>query len=451
MKKVNIILVAAVIFSLASCGIFKKYADTTEIPDNLYGDSELAVQTAGGRSYGDLSWRELFTDPCLQTVIDSALSRNTTLAAAESVAEQAEALLKSAKLGYLPVISLNPSIYITPDQGYTVPVSGNWGIDGFGSITNRKREAQANALMAQDNMLAARSNLVAMVARAYYQLQLLDRELEIVTTTEEIWGKVLDTQIALMENGRAYSTSVNQMKASLYNVTLQKLDITNMIKDAEAAICLILRQTPRHIERSAWNAYAMPLAVSVDLPATMLEKRPDVRAAGRSLEAAYYVTNQARSAMLPGLTLSGLVGWGTNGAPISNPADMVYNAIASLTQPIFAQGKLRANLKVSKLQQQMAADAYVQTVISAGNDVNAALRSCELVKEKETVYKQQIAALDDAYSATQTLMSNGKATYIEVLTAQESLLNAQLGEVANIFKGRNGLIDLYVSLGGGVE
>ena len=451
MKKLDIVLMAAVIFSLTGCGIFRKYTDTTEIPDNLYGDAELAVQAAEGNSYGDLSWREIFTDPCLQTVIDSALSRNTTLAAAKSVAEQAEALLKSAKLGYLPVISLNPSIYITPNNGYTVPVSGSWGTDGFGSITNRKREAQANALMAQDNMLAARSSLVAMAARAYYQLQLLDRELEIVTTTEEIWGEVLETQIALMENGRAYSTSVNQMKASLYNVTLQKLDIANMIKDAEAAICLILRQTPQHIGRSAWDAYQMPQSVSVDIPATMLEKRPDVRAAGRNLEAAYYVTNQARSAMLPGLTLSGFIGWGTNGAPISNPGDLVYNAIASLTQPIFNQGRLRANLKVSKLQQEMAADAYVQTIISAGNDVNTALRSCELVKEKDVIYRRQVEALDDAYSATQTLMSNGKATYIEVLTAQEALLNAQLGEVANIFEGRNGLIDLYVSLGGGVE
>ena len=451
MKRIHFVLVAAVIFSLTSCGVFKKYADNTEMPDNLYGQNELVQSAAAQESIGEVSWRDFFGDACLQALIERALERNTDLAAAKAIAEQAEAMLRSAKLGYLPSISLNPSITLDPDKGYTLPAQGTWGVNGFGSITNRKREAEALALKAADDELATRSALVALVARSYSQLVLLDRELEIVTTTEEIWGKVLDTQIALMENGKAYSTSVNQMKASLYGVTLQKLDIANMIQDMENAICLILRDTPQHIERTHWKSFSLPSRFGTGVPAAMLENRADVRAAGHNLEAAYYVTNQARCAMYPSLTLTGMLGWGTNGKPLSSPVEFITNAVASLAQPLFAQGQLRANLKVSKLQQQIAADVYTQTLLQAGNEVNTALRGYQLAMQKDLIYKQQTAALADAYDGTQTLMSNGKATYIEVLTAQESLLDAQLGEASNIFAGLQSLIDLYESLGGGVN
>ncbi len=451
MKKIIALIVSVTLLSLTGCGIFNRYTSDIAAPDDLFGSDALVSEATSIESLGNLPWKEIFKDPLLQPLIDSALVRNTDLAAARLTVLQTEASLKSARLGYLPALSLSPSLNITPDNGYSLPLGLNWGLDGFGSITNRKREAQVLALKSADNEQTVRSQLVASVAELYNELQLLDRQLEIVKTTESIWGKVLETQKALLENGKAYSSSVNQMEASLLGVKMQKLDIANSISDLEGALCLLLRQSPQHICRSEWNTYNMPESLGTGIPAQILENRADVRAAGRSVEAAYYVTNQARAAMFPSLSLSGLIGWGTNGMPIANPGELIYNAIASLAQPLFAQGKLRANLKISQLQQEQAAGAYIQTILNAGNEVNSALRASKLAGEKDVIYKQQVAALEKAYSATQELMNNGKATYIEVLTAQEALLQAQLGEASNLYDGTNSLIELYIALGGGVR
>lgn len=450
MKKLNTAFVALVSFVLSGCGIFTRYADTTEIPDNLFGD--IAVSAGDEQqTIGTVSWRDYFTDPKLQILIDSALSRNTDVAQAEMLADQAELVLKNIRLAYLPSLTFNPSINIAPDEGYSLPLDLDWSLSGFGSMTNRKRETVANSFAAMDMLEDARARMVCLTAKAYSQLLLLDREYEIIVSTERIWSEVLETQKALMENGRAYSTSVNQMKASLLGVTIQKMDIENSIADLEASICRMIREVPGHIERSSWTEFSLPEETAYGIPASILENRPDVRAAGRNLEAAYYVTNQARCAMLPGLSLYGMIGWGTNGMPIANPAELIYSAIASISQPVFAQGRLRTTLKINKLKQQLAADQYVQAMVDAGNEVNVALRACQLSRDKKSIYDEQVSTLQDAYSATQELMNNGKATYIEVLTAQEALLNSQLAQIANYFDGMNSLIDLYLALGGGTK
>ena len=451
MKKITFLIAAVSVLILDGCSIFGKYTNETTVPDNIYGTQDVVSKAAQDSSIGLISWREYFADPKLQTLIDSALIRNVDMNAAQLGIRQAEALMKVAKLAYLPSISITPSINIRPDNGYIAPVSGGWNIGGIGTITNRKREAMAITLQTTDQADYVRSTIVATIAKSYNELQLLDRQLEIVTQTEKIWGEVLETQIALMENGRAYSTSVNQMKASLLGVTLQKMDLQNAINDLESAICVLIKESPQHIDRSGWGSYRLPLKIGTGIPASMLENRADVRMAGHNLEAAFYVTKAARAAMLPGLSLTGLVGWGNQGKPISSPTEFISNAVASLTMPIFAQGSIRANIKVSKMQQQIAADQYVQAIVNAGNEVNQALRDCQLAKQKEDIYQEQVATLRDAYSATQELMKNGKASYIEVLTAQETLLSAQLNESTNIFNGESALIDLYLALGGGAK
>ncbi|MCQ2067128.1 MAG: TolC family protein [Bacteroidaceae bacterium] len=453
MKRINIILLAAVLFLLSGCCLFGKYASDVTAPDNLFGNEDMIGTVDAGSSLGELSWRELFTDPELQELIDTALVRNADLVAAGLRVRQAEASLQSARLGYLPSLSLSPSIYITPDQGYTLPLSGSWGVDGFGSITNRKREAEVLALQAADYEQTVRSQLIASVAKAYYQLELITRQKEIVTEAAEIWTKVVDTQRALMENGKSYSAAVLQMEANMTSISIAQTELDNSIRDIESALCLLLMQTPQPIRCGTFmnTRYRLPESVSVGIPALILENRADVRAAGRSVEAAYYVTNQARAALFPSLSISGLIGWGTDGMPVSNPADLVYNALASLTQPVFMQGRLRANLKIQKLRQQEAASVYAQTILKAGNEVGAALRACSLAEEKDVLYKQKVSALENAYSATQELMKSAKSTYIEVLIAQESLLESQLDEAANLYDGMAGLIDLYIALGGGVR
>ena len=450
MKALKYITILAVAVIVTSCGIFKKYEQEEKVPDNLFGSSVTTSEFSDGMT-APLPWKSFFTDPLLQELIDSALVRNLDLTLANRRVKEAEAILNSAKLGYLPSLSVSPSYTITPGASYNIPLTLDWGVQGFGSITNRLRETKALVLQAADEEKAMKSRLIADVAEAYFNLQLLDRQYLIVKTTEKVWNKLLETQKALMQNGRAYSTAVDQMEASLLEVRIQEQDIIQNIEDAQAAICLMLGTVPGKIERSEWGEFRIPESINTGLPAQLLENRPDVRAAGRSVEAAYYVTNQARSAMFPSLSLSGLLGWTSQGKAITDPATFIFNAIASLAQPIFAQGRLRANLEVSKLRQEETARAYTQTILAAGNDVNKALREINTSKEKDLLYKRQVEVLTNAFNATEELMESGKAIYLEVLVAQKDLLGAKQGEATNLYNGSIGLVNLYVSLGGGVE
>ena len=282
-------------------------------------------------------------------------------------------------------------------------------------------------------------------------LQLLDRELEILIHTDSLWYVSLEMQRALYENGKAYSTAVNQMENSSLSVKTQIIDVRREIRSVENAICKLLAVTPRHIERSAWDMYELPERVSTGIPAQLLENRPDIQAADQSLAQAFYNTNAARAAFFPKISLQGILGWGNNSGVIADPGALLFNALASLTQPIFAQGKLIAQLKVNKLAMEEAQHQYIQTVINAGNEVNEALADCQAAKEKDVYYKRQVAVLEDAYDGTHELMNAGKASYIEVLTAQETLLQAQLNEVTNLYEGYQGLIVLYIALGGATK
>jgi outer membrane protein TolC len=145
------------------------------------------------------------------------------------------------------------------------------------------------------------------------------------------------------------------------------------------------------------------------------------------------------------------MGWTNNGGVIANPGALLMQLAASLTQPIFAAGKLTAQLKIAKYNQEDQLNQYVQTVINAGNQVNEALADCQTAKDKDVLYKRQVAVLQDAYAGTHELMNSGKASYLEVLTAQESLLSAQLNEAENLYSGATALIGLYIALGGATK
>ena len=450
MKTLKYTALLSVAIIVSSCGIFRKYEAENKVPENLFG-KDVAASEFGNGMAEPLPWKSFFTDPLLQELIDSALVRNLDLSLAGKRVKEAEAILNSAKLGYLPSLSASPSYTINSGGSYNIPLTLDWGVQGFGSITNRLRETKALVFQATDEENAVKSGLIASIAEAYFNLQMLDRQFEIIESTEEVWNKLLETQKALMQNGHAYSTAVDQMEASLLNARIQKTDIIRDIEDSQAAICLMLGMVPGEIRRNAWGEYSVPESINTGLPAQLLENRPDVRSAGRYVEAAYYVTNQARSAMFPSLSLSGLLGWTSQGKAISDPASMIYNAVASLTQPIFARGKLKANLEVSKLRQEEAAQTYTQTVLKAGNDVNRALREINASKEKDALYRRQVEVLTKAFNATEELMHSGKAIYLEVLIAQKDLLEAKLGEASNLYNGSIGLVNLYVSLGGGVK
>ena len=325
-------------------------------------------------------------------------------------------------------------------------------LDVFGSITSKKRAAKAALMQSEFSELATFSNLISTVAQDYFYLQLLDREMEILTQTDSLWKASLDTQIALWQNGKAYSTAVNQQESSYLSVKTQIVDTQREILSVENELCEILAITPQHIERSRWENDTFQLSVfNFPISAEALLNRPDIRAAEFGLEQAFYNTQTAKAAFFPTVTLSGAAGWTNNNGIVVDPGKLLLTAIASLTQPIFNRGKIKGNYDITKLTEENTKKKFVQTVIEAGNDVNEALADCKASHDKYGYYRRQVEVLKEAYTGTHELMDAGKASYLEVLKAQESLLDAQLNEVINLYNGAVSVIALYISLGGGTK
>jgi NodT family efflux transporter outer membrane factor (OMF) lipoprotein len=460
MKRVTIFIAVSVLcLAFTGCGIYNKYTSKSEISPDAFGVTEDVKAAQSENSIAELSWREFFTDPLLQQLIDSVLARNTDFNSARIAVEQAQASLKATKLGYLPSVTFGPSGSVSSfnfspaSWTYNLPLQLDWNLDFFAINTNQKRKAQAVLSQAKARQQVVQANLISAVAQQYCMLQLLDRQLDILLSTDSLWNASLETQRSLWENGKAYSTSVNQMESSYLNVKTQIVDVRRSIRNVENSICQLLAITPQHINRNRWNNYELPQRLTTGVPAQLLENRPDIKMADHLLEEAFYNTQAARAAFYPKVTLQGIIGWTNNGggSVTVNPGAMLLNAILSLAQPLFAQGKLRANLKISKLSQEDIAQQYVQTVINAGNQVNEAMADCQAAREKDVYYKRQIVVLQDAYMGTHELMDNGKANYLEVLSAQEGLLGAQLSEATNLYNGARAIIALYIALGGGTK
>jgi NodT family efflux transporter outer membrane factor (OMF) lipoprotein len=415
-----------------------------------------------------MSWREFFTDPLLQNLIEQALENNTDLNTARINIEKSEISLRTKKLAFLPSFYFSPQGSISSFDGakatksYTLPLDISWEIDVFGSMRNKKRAAQAALLQAQMTEESTRSNLISSVAQQYFYLQLLDREMEILIETDSLWKASLDTPQALYENGQAYSTAVNQQESSWLDVKLQIVSIRRSIRATENEICSLLCITPQHIERAHWEAEAEYHSsaenkrlfeeqyMKIGVPAMMLEHRPDIRLANYYMEEAFYNVQAARAAFFPSITLTGEAGW-SNNSGIINPAKFLWQAIGSLSQPLFARGQIKGNYKTAQLTEENLKKKYVQAIIDAGNEVNEAISDCQSAREMHDYYHRQVEVLHEAYTGTHELMDNGKASYLEVLTAQESLLNAQLNEASNMYNGAQALISLYVALGGGAK
>ena len=460
MKRLSyIITLAAVSLMFTGCGIYNKYEQNTPVPADFWGTDESIKAGTGDTSIAQVSWREFFTDPLLQQLIEQVLDNNTDLNSARIAVEKSEASLRAAKMAYLPSLYFTPQGSLSSFDGspvakaYNLPLQLSVDIDVFGSITNQKRAAKAVLLQAQMQQQAVRSNLISITAQHYLMLQVLDLQLEILMQTDSPWNKSLETEQALWENGKAYSTAVNQMEASYLNVKTQIVDTRRNIRSVENAICKLLAVSPQHIDRQVWNPTSFNAEyLTVGVPAQMLENRPDIRLANYAMEEAFYNTAAARSAFYPSITLSGTAGW-TNegGGVIVNPGKLLLNAVAQLTQPIFARGKLIANKKIASLTEEDMQKKYVQMVINAGNEVNEAMADCMAAREKQAYYQRQVDVLGEAYTGTHELMDNGKASYIEVLTAQESLLDAQLSAAMNMYNAAEAVIALYIALGGGTK
>ena len=463
----NIIVAAAVSMMLTGCGLYNKYEKTVQDPADPFGTTQDITSATSETSIADMSWREFFTDSQLQQLIEQALANNTDLNSARINIEKSQISLRTKKLAFLPSLYFSPQGSLSSFDGakatksYTLPLDISWDIDVFGSMRNKKRAAQAALLQAQMTEESTRSNLISNVAQQYFYLQLLDRELDILIQTDSLWKASLDTEQALYENGQAYSTAVNQQEASCLDVKLQIVAIKRAIRSTENELCTLLCITPQHIERSKWypeNKYHSAANkrlfedrfMKIGVPAMMLERRPDIRLANYYIEETFYNVQAARAAFFPSIKLTGELGWSNNGGFV-NPAKFLWSVVGQLSQPIFARGEINANYKISKLTEENLKKKYVQTVIDAGNEVNEAIADCHAARQNHEYYHRQVEVLHEAYIGTHELMDNGKAQYLEVLTAQESLLSAQLNEATNMYSGAQAIISLYIALGGGTK
>lgn len=452
MKNIVIIVLAAV--SLSSCGIYNKYQRPADITaDGLYGQEVCTDDTA---SIASLSWREVFADPRLQQLIDSALANNTDLLSARERIKEAEATLMSARLAYLPSFMLTPQGGVSSFDGakgswtYTGIASASWEVDIFGRLTNAKRRSKALYEQSLEYEQAVSTSLIANMANLYYTLLMLDEQYRISQETALSWQESVRTMRAMMEAGMTNEAGVAQAEANCRQVEASLLDLEQQIKEVENSICILLGTVPGSVKRGRLEGQTFPEDLSVGVPLQLLSRRPDVKSAELALASAFYSTNAARSAFYPSITLSGTAGW-TNSAGnlIVNPGKVLLSAVASLTQPLFNRGQNVAQLKIAKAQQEEARLAFQQTLLNAGSEVNNALTQVQKARGRASLRQEQVASLEEAVRSTQLLMQHGTTTYLEVLTAQQSLLSARLTQVADRFDEIQGIVNLYQALGGG--
>lgn len=440
--------------TLSSCGIYNKYQSATDVPEHLFGTDVAAVDTASNMA--TLGWREFFTDPLLQKLIEQGLQNNIDLQSAYWRVEEARASLSAARLAYLPSFALAPQGTVSSfDKGkamqiYLLPVTSAWEIDIFGRLTNAKRRTQALYAQSQEYAQAVRTQLIANMANAYYTLLMLDAQLEISKETEVKWKESVRTMKALKEAGQGNAAGLAQTEATYYSICTAVFDLEEQISQVENSLCLMLGETPQSVQRGSLETQSIPQELSVGVPLQILANRPDVKSAELGLAQAFYSTNEARSAFYPAITLSGSAGWTNDaGGIILNPGKLLLSAVGSLTQPLFNRGQNIARLKIAKAQQEEAKLAFTQTLLNAGSEVNNALKQNQTARNKSIFYSQQIASLQTAVVSTQLLMKHGSSTYLEILTAQQTLLTAQLTQVGNRFREIQGGINLYQALGGG--
>ena len=448
----RIIIITLIFAVLSGCSVYRKYPRTAEVDRNLYGKE---YSSEDSTSIATLSWKELFTDTCLQRLIDTALVRNTDLGTARLRVEQAEAALLTARLSYLPSVNVGVEGGLTGWDGstaktYNINGAASWEIDIFGKITAAKREAHASLEKSYAYRQAVQTQLVASVASTYYTLLMLDEQIIITEQTLQSWERTVSTLRSLMRAGKANDAAVLQAEANRATLEASLLSMRKSLKETENAMCLLLAQIPGSVERGKLAGQTFPDSVSIGIPVQLLANRPDVREAEMSLAKAFYATNVARAAFYPSVNLSGSAGWTNNGGGVVlNPGQWLLNAIGSLTQPLFNRGTNIANLKIAKAEQEIAALAFQQKLLAAGSEVNNALVALQTARERLAINSQSVVSLQEAVRKTELLMRHSSVNYLEVLTAQQSLLDVQKSLAQDKFDEIQGIISLYHALGGG--
>lgn len=439
------LILTITILSLHSCSLYKKYErEQMWFVDSLYRRMEITGDTL---STASVSWNDMFTDPILQEWIQLGLDYNTDLNVARHRVQEAEAALLSARW------ALFPGATFTAQGGapgnFSARADVSWQADIFGSLRNSKRKAQAAVEQSKAYEQAVQTQLVATIANSYYTLITLDEKLAISKRTMQTWDENIRTLEALKRAGKTNEAAVLQAKANKLNVEASVLTLEKEILAMENSFCALVSIVPMPIERSSLKDLEFPEKLSVGVPAELLSRRPDVRQAEMALAQTFYNVNSAKAAFYPNVTLSGAIGWTISGGTAIDPGSMITNFIGSLVQPIFGRGANKARLQAAQAQREAAAWQFRQSLLDAGVEVNNAVTQWQTAQKRVELDKRQILNLQASVWNTQLLMKHGNANYLEVLTAQKNLLQAELSEVSDRFDEIQAVINLYQALGGG--
>ena len=444
---------------LASCGLYNKYERPDVNTRGLVRDVVSLTDTLAVKdttSFGNMPWRSVFTDPQLQSLIEKGLANNPDLLNAALNVQMVNEALKVAKLAFIPSLSFTPQGTISSFDGapatkaYTLPVTASWNVDLFGNLLNQKRSAQMQLLATQDYQTVVKTNIISGIANLYYTLLMLDRQLEIVEgmtgLTKDTW-EMMKLQIQL---GRARSTSVQSAEASYYSVQAQGADLRRQVREMENQLSLLIGQPAQTIARGKLENQSLPTNLATGVGIQLLNNRADVHAAEMSLAQCFYDVQTARSRFYPNITISG-TGAFTNQNGLVNPGKILPSVVGSLVQPIFQHGQIVAGLKVAKMQYEQAYNTWQNSILKAGNEVSNALVLYNSSAEKGELEAKQIAVLEKNVEDTKQLYKSSTSSYLEVIQAQSSLLNAQLSKVADDFYKMQAVVNLYQALGGGAK
>ena len=463
-NRIRILFFALIIIGFSSCRSYKDLVETPKV------DTQGIVRDGVGNNgdtttIANIPWKEYFTDSNLQSLISEGINKNINLQIAITRIKQSEASLSMARGAFFPTVGVGAQINHTRYSsgangtdvlGYytnqnTLGFSASWEVDLWGKLSSQSKAKYASYLSSYEYKNLVQTSLIANIAKAYYSLLALDEQLRITKETVRLLQKSAETMLALKESGQQNAAAVEQSNALLYSTQLSIPQLENQIRQQENAISFLLGRKPGIIERTAIDRQNVSANLAYGVPLQLLAKRPDVKQAELSFRAAYALTNVAKANFYPSLTISS-ASFGLSSGYFSDffkPENIAANIIAGIAQPIFYKKQLRGNLKIAQAQQEEALLNFQSTVLAAGQEVSDILYSYQTSLNKNENRGKQIKSLTNAVDYTHDLLIAGESNYTEVLSAQQSLLSAQLSRVADKLEQLTYCVSLYKALGGG--
>jgi outer membrane protein, multidrug efflux system len=457
-KRLIIYILSGLTILVSSCTITKPYQAPVIGERDLYRDQSSNDTT----NMANLHWTEIFSDTLLQNLIREGIDNNLDLKIAYSRIQQAQTYFEQSRLTFIPGLSAGVSTLNGKQSNtknatsstnvnlYQLNVNASWEADLWGKLKSSKRAALASLLQSEAYSRTVQTNLVAGIANYYYNLQGLDQELKITEESVKNWMSTVTIMKALKEADVVTEAAVVQSEASRYAAEVTIPDLKQSIGQTENALSILLGRKPGLIKRGGLSEQKSVTLLHTGVPAQLLSNRPDVQEGELNFRYNFELTNVARTYFYPDLTLSASGGF--SGLSISNlfsPTSLVGSIAAGLAQPLFNQGINRTRLKVAQEAQYQALLSFQNIVFTAGQEVSDDMASYQSTIEKTSLRDSQIVNLQKAVEYTQLLVRYSSANYTEVLTAQQSLLSAQLSQVNDRLQQLQAILNLYRDLGGG--